>query len=209
MRDQIEKGLDAIEKGRAEEKIQTMERLEDRIKARKKNRENIKKEREEEEKKEAEEKEAEKAKEIERIKELRARKAELEKTLAQGQKLIFKQCYSRPLYKFNAHLNEVTDKTGDYSFLNKEVKAEVKKQIVSKLLQKVTELETKVTGDINERIFSAKQIVVDRGEDVSDTASRYSGVLSRQVSAGSNLGVSRGLRNRIKKLQNKASEIRQ
>lgn len=118
------------------------------------------------------------------------RKQELEKTLAAGQKAIFKQCYSRPLYNYNAHLNELTDKEGDYGFLNKEVKSELKKQIVSKLLEKVTSLEEKVTGDMTTHLYSARA-GRGGGDDFSDTASRYSGMtgatgmpgVSRQGSA--------------------------
>lgn len=145
--------------------------------------------------------------EIERIKELRVRRAELEKTLAEGQKAIYKQCYSRPLYKWNAHLNELTDKEGDYSFLNKEVKAEMKKQIVSKLLEKVTSLESKVTTDMNTHLYSARG--GRGGDEFSDTASRYSqsalGGMSRQQSgrASAQSGMYGGLRNRLRKLQHK------
>lgn len=166
MREEMDKEVDAIQKGLAEEKLATMERLDDRIKARRKNREQARKQQEEEEEEKAKEAEADKAKEIERIKELRVRKQELEKTLTMGQKLIYKQCYSRPLYKFNAHLQEITDKEGDYSFLNKGVKPEFKKQIVSKLLEKVTLLEGKVTEDVNSHLYSARGA---RGEDFSDT----------------------------------------
>ena len=129
------------------------------------------------------------------------RKLELEKTLAEGQKLIYKQCYSRPLYRYNAHLNELTDTEGDYSFLQKGVKAEMKKQIVSKLLEKVTILESKVDNDVNRHLYSA------RG-DYNDAGSQYSGGMTRQASQSS-AGVMGGLRNRLRKLQNKAHDVRQ
>ena len=124
--------------------------------------------------------------------------------------MIYKQAYSRPLYKFNAHLNELTDKQGDYSFLNKEVKAEFKKQIVSKLLEKVTNLESRVQGDMNEHVFSTRGGGDGDTDMFSDNVSRYSGLMSRQVSGGSTGvgGVSRGLRNRISKLQAKAQGLR-
>lgn len=52
----------------------------------------------EEEKKREEAAMEEKEREITRIRNLRQKKIQLEKTLAEGQKLIYKQCYSRPLY---------------------------------------------------------------------------------------------------------------
>jgi len=178
-----------------------MERLDERIKARKKNLQERRQEREEEEKEKAEEAEREKAREIERIKELRIRKTELEKTLAEGQKLIYKQAYSRPLYKYNAHLNGMTDTTGDYSFLQKGVKAEMKKQIVSKLLEKVTALEGKVQEDVHTHLYSARG---GQGEDISDNVSQYTGGLGRMTSVSSAGGLYGGLRKRLRKLQSKA-----
>ena len=98
-------------------------------------------------------------KEAERIKELHARKVKLQKHLEEGQKLIFKQCYSRPLYPFNAKLNELQLEKEDYSWLNEGTKKEQQKDIVSKLLEKVTELEDRVTKDVRSNYFGR-----DRGD---------------------------------------------
>jgi len=90
-----------------------------------------------------------------RIKELRKKRDQLSKTLGEGQKLIFKGCYSRePLYPFNAKLNALTEEKQDWAWLTDGAKREQQKDVVSKLLEKVTELETKVTEDVRVNYFA-------------------------------------------------------
>jgi len=98
--------------------------------------------------------EIEKEKAIARIKELRIKRDKLAKTLGEGQKLIFKGCYSRPLYPFNYQINEAQQKNEDWAWLTEGAKKEQQKDIVSKLLEKVTELEEKVTGDVRTNYFA-------------------------------------------------------
>merc|ERR1711893_188460 len=110
---------------------------------------------EEERLRKEEEAKAEKQREIDRIIHLRTKKAQLEKTLAEGQRLIYKQCYSRPLYSFNKKLNELQQKNEDFAWLNeKKGDSDLAKDIVTDLLGKITELEHKVTGDVRSDLFN-------------------------------------------------------
>lgn len=87
------------------------------------------------------------------------------KTLGEGQKLIFKGCYSRPLYPFNAKLNAELEEKEDFAWLTEGAKKEQQKGIVDKLLTKVTELEQKVTGDVNRKYFDQGQAFLGDGFD--------------------------------------------
>lgn len=212
MREAVEKGLDVIEEGMVKEKLAHKERLQDRLAARKNKKIEAAKQEEEDVLRRQQEAAAAKEAEIERVKELRVRKEQLEKTLKEGQKLMFAQCYSRPLYRFNAHLNEMTDKNGDYSWLNTEKKAEFKRVIMSKLLDKVTQLEQSVEEDMNtNHIYSARGGV--EGGMFSDTASNISGYrsaamgLRRQSTAtgGDKIlsGLSKQFKNKLKNIKPK------
>ena len=113
--------------------------------------------------------------EIEDIKDLRIRKAELQKTISDGQKLMYKQgkildhntCEftheyklpERQLYKFNKKLND--NLTEDFAWLKHsqqdEEKEDFTKGIVSDLLMKITELEQRVTTDVRADHFAGQQ----------------------------------------------------
>merc|ERR1712165_214330 len=108
----------------------------------------------EEETRKAEEAKAEEEKEIDRVRALRTKKAQLEKTLSEGQRLIYKQCYSRPLYSFNKKLNDLQLKNEDFAWLTEKKTDEFSKDIVTTLLHKITELEHTVTTDTRTELFA-------------------------------------------------------
>lgn len=84
LKEEMDKDVDEISKGLTQEKVQAKERLEDKLKARKQKKKEVAEQREAEEKERALKEAAERDLEIQRIKELRVRKQELEKTLAEG-----------------------------------------------------------------------------------------------------------------------------
>jgi len=105
----------------------------------------------------AKEKQARKEKEDEenKIRNLRQKKEQLTKTLQEGQRLIYKQCYSKPLYSFNKKLNDLQMKNEDFAWLNeKKQDDEFAKDIIGKLLSKITELEKTVTGHATTGTFT-------------------------------------------------------
>ena len=107
LRDEYEKGLDALGGAMEEERKRQFDSIASQLEERKRAVEDARRLKAEEEEKKAEAARREQQKEIDRIKELRQRKAQLEKTLSEGQRLIYKQCYSRPLYSFNKKLNDL------------------------------------------------------------------------------------------------------
>lgn len=75
--------------------------------------------------------------------------------MQEGQRLIYKQCYSRPLYSYNKKLNDLQQKNEDFAWLNeKKQQDEISKDIVSRLLSKITELEHNVTTDVRNEVFT-------------------------------------------------------
>lgn len=107
MREEYAKGLEALGNTMEEERQRQFDQIEARLEQRKALVEQARIAKEEERKKKEAEAKLEKEQEIQRIKDLRAKKAQLEKTLAEGQRLIYKQCYSRPLYSFNRKLHDL------------------------------------------------------------------------------------------------------
>ena len=174
MIDEHKKGLDAIENLFNEEKLRQLEEVKIKQEARQAQVQEARRIREEEKKKKEEEAKREKQKEIDRIKELRAAKAKLEKTLAEGQRLIYKQCYSKPLYSFNKKLNELQLKNEDFAWLNEKKQTdEFAKDIVSSLLFKITELERTVTTDVRNDVFIRPPVA--GGDTASDNRSATGG----------------------------------
>lgn len=122
---------------------------------------------------------------------------QLESTLAQGQRLIYKQCYSKPLYSFNKKLNEMQLKNEDFAWLTekKQDKDEFSKDIVTTLLHKITELEHKVTTDVRSDLF--QKPVRGHEDKESDATSNF----DRQSSVNSMRP--KFTRNLLKKLKDK------
>lgn len=98
IREEFEKGLLALGGAMDEERKRQFDAIQSQMEERKARVDEARRLKAEEEKRKEDEAIEEKEKEIGRIKNLRAKKIQLEKTLAEGQKLIYKQCYSRPLY---------------------------------------------------------------------------------------------------------------
>lgn len=69
--------------------------------------------------------------------------------------MIYKQCYSKPLYSFNKKLNDLQLKNEDFAWLTeKKSDGDFTKDIVTDLLHKITELEHRVTGDVRSDLFA-------------------------------------------------------
>jgi len=137
--------------------------------------------RDEEKARKEEEAKAEKQREIDRIKELRVRKTQLEKTLSEGQRLIYKQCYSKPLYSFNKKLNDLQLKNQDFAWLTEKKQDDFAKDIVTSLLHKITELEHQVTGDAKSELFAREgQGRVDQFSDTHTQFDRMSSQISQR-----------------------------
>lgn len=90
-------------------------------------------------------------KEIDKIRECRKRKAQLLETIQNGQTLMLKGCYSRPLYSFNKKLHDAAVKNDDIGQLLEKQSHELKEQVMGRLLTKVSELEEKVSTDVNRK----------------------------------------------------------
>ena len=107
LRDEYEKGLDALGGVMEEERKRQFDALQAQIEDRKSKVEEAQRKKEEELARKEEAAKLAQAKEVDRIKLLRAKKEQLTKTLQEGQRLIYKQCYSKPLYSFNKRLNDM------------------------------------------------------------------------------------------------------
>lgn len=99
--------------------------------------------------------------------------------MAQGQRLIYKQCYSKPLYNFNKKLNDLQLKNEDFSWLTEKKTDDFAKDIVTTLLHKITELEHKVTSDVRSDIFAKPPgREADNTSDMTSNFDRQSSVNS-------------------------------
>lgn len=203
IRDEYERGLQQLGGAMEEERKRQLDQILEATEERKARVEEARRRKAEEETRKAEEAKAEEEKEIDRVRALRTKKAQLEKTLAEGQRLIYKQCYSRPLYSFNKKLNELQQKNEDFAWLNeKKGDSDLAKDIVTDLLGKITELEHKVTGDVRSDLFN-RPAGLERGDTVSrsDMRSAIGSAVNRQSSVASyrfsKLG---GARDMIKKV---------
>lgn len=197
LRDEYEKGLDALGGVMEEERKRQFDALQAQIEDRKSKVEEAQRKKEEELARKEEAAKLAQAKEVDRIKLLRAKKEQLTKTLQEGQRLIYKQCYSKPLYSFNKKLNDMQLENEDFAWLNeKKQEDEFAKDIVTRLLHKITELEHNVTTDVRNDVFA-------KGKDVrdNDTYSEAQSNFDRQSSVNSfrpKLG-----RDILKKIKNK------
>ena len=188
IRDEYEKGLEMLGGAMEEERKRQLDHIIYVTQERKARVEEARQAKAQEEARKAEEARAEEEKEIDRIKALRVKKSQLEKTLAEGQRLIYKQCYSKPLYSYNKKLNELQLKNEDFAWLNeKKADSEFAKDIVTDLLHKITELEHKVTGDVRSDLF--QKPAGGREETQSDMRSNVGSAFTRQRSGGSAIGV--------------------
>lgn len=83
--------------------------------------------------------------------------------------MIYKQCYSKPLYSFNKKLNDLQLKNEDFAWLSEKKQTDdFAKDIVSSLLHKITELEHSVTNDVEQKYFMKEH---GRAEEPSETQS--------------------------------------
>ena len=137
--------------------------------------------------------ELEKLKENDKIRELRKRKAQLLETITTGQKLIMKGCYSRPLWSFNQRLHDATVKNDDIALLLQSQSNELKQQVMGTLLKKVSDLEEKVSTDVNRPVprqnpFGLKSKPNGTRYNNDDTTSNLSGSNNKLANAKSLLG---------------------
>lgn len=95
----------------------------------------------------AEQAELEKKREHDKIRESRKKKQQLLETITKNQNLVLKGCYSRPLYSFNKKVHQQHIDSKDMAQLLNNQSQEMKEQVMSRLLKKVTDLEEKVTTD--------------------------------------------------------------
>lgn len=100
------------------------------------------------------------------MQELLKRKDVLLKSIKEGQKLIFKGCYSRPLYTFNKQAHDYNVEKDDFAWLQEGAKKDQQKKVISRLLEKVTELEERVTGDVRTNYFNKEHFINDDGRSV-------------------------------------------
>lgn len=71
-------------------------------------------------------------------------------------------CYSRPLWHYNARMHELTVKNDEISNLLSSQSYELKKQVMSSLLQKVSNLEEKVSTDVNKPAGQRNNMIVNK-----------------------------------------------
>lgn len=176
----MEKGLEGLSGAYEEEHKRQLAMMEERLKGRS----DLVKEALEAKKLEAlrkaEQAELEKRREHDMIRESRKKKTQLLETITKNQNLILKGCYSRPLYTFNKKVHEQHLKNNDMAQLLNNQSAEMKEQVMTRLLKKVTDLEEKVTLDSTkkpERQNSLLQRLQKRGTEsraVSDNQSNHS-----------------------------------
>lgn len=79
---------------------------------------------------------------------MRTRRDTLEKTIIDGQKLIYKGCYSRQLWPYNAMLSGPIEEHGDYDFDAKD-KAKFERIIYDELLAKIEHIQRSLYTDID------------------------------------------------------------
>lgn len=64
---------------------------------------------------------------------------------------MLKGCYSRPLYNYNKKLHDAAVKNDDIAQLLLKQSHELKEQVMGRLLTKVSDLEEKVSHDVNRK----------------------------------------------------------
>lgn len=128
------------------------------------------------------------------IRKLRVKRDTLEKTIIDGQRLIFQGCYSRKLWPYNPLVAGPIEEHGDYDFDAKD-KAKFERVIYDELLAKIDAIQTSLYSDIdvlqnvskNQAYRPVGGLEDDMISEISG-ASRYAG-MSRKGTAmsGSNL----------------------
>ncbi len=68
--------------------------------------------------------------------------------MGKSQKLVYKQCYSRPLWTFNRKMHDANVQADNLMVLIDEQNGKFQKQVMGELLKKVTDLEDKVSTDV-------------------------------------------------------------
>jgi len=136
MRDEFQKGLENLDAGFEKERQGQFDELEIQLKAR---RERVAAHKQEQKelalKKEREAQEALERK-YEEVRKMRTKRDTIEKAIQDGQKLIYRGCYSRTLYPYNAMLAGPIEEHGDYDFDAKD-KAKFERVIYDELLAKI------------------------------------------------------------------------
>ena len=84
---------------------------------------------------------------MQKIRDLRKKREQIESTLGNKQKLVYKQCYSRPLWTFNKKMHNANVQADNLIQLIDDQKGKFQKQVMSELLRKIAELEDKVSKD--------------------------------------------------------------
>ena len=88
---------------------------------------------------------------------------------------MMKQCYSRPLWHFNHKLQgQLRDNGEDWAWLNDDPKKDQQKTVISKLHQKISELENLVSDDAANNFFKPAEI----DDDGLDAVSAFDGPAS-------------------------------
>jgi len=148
MRDEFQKGLEDLDAGFEKERNRQFQELEEQLKARRERVAANKREQKElAEKKEQEELAALKAKQ-EEVRKLRVKRDTLEKTIIDGQRLIYKGCYSRQLWPYNAMLAGPIEDNGDFDFDAKD-RAKFERVIYDELLAKIDSIQRSLYSDID------------------------------------------------------------
>lgn len=87
---------------------------------------------------------------------MRTKRDTLEKTIIDGQRLIFKGCYSRPLWSYNARLADQIEANGDYNFGAKD-DDKFQKVIYDELLAKIEAIQRSLYSDIDVLTIAAQE----------------------------------------------------
>lgn len=103
--------------------------------------------------------------------ELTKRKENLLKHIKEGQKLIFKGCYSRPLYVFNRKQAMYNAEHDDFLFLQEGAKKEKQRVVVNELRKKIEALEFVVKDDHEtERFLKLNEYIEDDISNIDGTS---------------------------------------
>lgn len=84
----------------------------------------------------------------EEVRKLRVKRDTLEKTIIDGQRLIYKGCYSRQLWPYNAMLAGPIEDNGDFDFDAKD-RAKFERVIYDELLAKIDSIQRSLYSDID------------------------------------------------------------
>lgn len=98
--------------------------------------------------------------------------------MGKSQKLVYKQCYSRPLWTFNKKMHDANVQADNLMLLIDEQNGKFQKQVMSELLKKVTDLEDKVSTDVT--AVKYKPARKPKKGDNSDTESQTSAAPGKQ-----------------------------